>query len=320
MNNTQVCHNFAHLSPTGQKGSNLFYDIHDNVTATLYSYGRHFAVAHIVKYGTAFVTYASYSNTTAKHRSHALSALSHFQLIHVPFEVGRYFINGEKRNDIGKTITETLKVYETEFQTYKRKELNALKRSYANEIERTMRKAHAFCRFFDCFDELTGELKRLSDKYGNTPISSESANRVALILPMSFLYRDIFTPSERERIATKAERAKASEAKREQREAERIAESVDKFRKGEARNVYGSRYTYLRYNEQAHALETSKGMSVPIDTTLKALYRVMRTGEALTQAVSVKGFNVDHISADMIRIGCHTISREEADRFAHVLT
>ena len=75
MNNTQICEKFAQGHTNG-KGSNIFIE-----GDTIYSYGRHFAMAKRHGYNTYLFTNRGYSNSTAKHLSHLRGALSGANLI-----------------------------------------------------------------------------------------------------------------------------------------------------------------------------------------------------------------------------------------------
>jgi len=75
MNNTQICEKFAQGHTKG-KGSNIFIE-----GDTIYSYGRHFAMAKRHGYNSYLFTTRGYSNSTAKHLSHLRRALSGATLI-----------------------------------------------------------------------------------------------------------------------------------------------------------------------------------------------------------------------------------------------
>lgn len=82
MNNKELAHKWAHQTNTRGTGSSFFYE-----GPVIYSYGHHFPVARIVrpKKGAPFVLFTSrgYSQTTARHKSLALSACSHMPVYFV---------------------------------------------------------------------------------------------------------------------------------------------------------------------------------------------------------------------------------------------
>ena len=78
MNNSQLCHAFAHQVRPSGRGSNLYYD-----GPRLYSYGPHHPLAEL-RDGFALLNPRRVSITTTHHASCAAHALSHLPIFRVP--------------------------------------------------------------------------------------------------------------------------------------------------------------------------------------------------------------------------------------------
>lgn len=87
MNNKELAHSWAHQTQRRGTGSSFFYE-----GPTIYSYGHHFPIARIITRKTAgpvvlFTTHG-YSVTTTRHKSLALSAVSHLPVYYVADVLG----------------------------------------------------------------------------------------------------------------------------------------------------------------------------------------------------------------------------------------
>ena len=80
----QICMNFLQQSPTGKKGFNVWYE-----GDTIYSYGRHFPMAHITESGIVLIRCDHPSVSTAKHLGHMRAACRYLNRTYyeVPFVV-----------------------------------------------------------------------------------------------------------------------------------------------------------------------------------------------------------------------------------------
>lgn len=78
----EVAHMFAHQSQNIAIGSNMFYEP-NNGGSTLFSYGYHFPIAHMLNNGTLIVNDSGYSVSTSQHQSVFHSATSHRNKIYV---------------------------------------------------------------------------------------------------------------------------------------------------------------------------------------------------------------------------------------------
>jgi len=302
--NSQVAHNFAHRTGKKQNGSNMFYEIHENGTATIYSYGYHFALAHILNENTVVITSESYSVSTNKHACIVLSAISHFEnIIDVPFEVGKYFCFG---SEIKKKHVDSVRYYENIIEQLRAKHLRAKKHSYIGSIANILETMHEFCSFFYCFDLVS---KNHAEFFSSSlPITHEK------------VLDYYFNEDEIQSLRDKEQRLKEQEKQRKKIEAKKLSEAIEKFRNREIHHVHGTSFAYLRYNDSKNVLETSKGMTVEINKQLSILYDMMKNGKELKEPITIEGFRVDSVTPKFIKIGCHTISIDEADRVAQYIT
>lgn len=79
-NNSDLAHKFAQqLQHEGRSGSMFFEG------SKMYSYGRHFCLAHFINPETVLINSRSYSMTTSRHQSITRQALSHKNLIFCPY-------------------------------------------------------------------------------------------------------------------------------------------------------------------------------------------------------------------------------------------
>jgi len=105
---------------------------------------------------------------------------------------------------------------------------------------------------------------------------------------------------------------------RRERDAEYLRKAVEQFRNFDVRNL-NTQYTYLRYNEKRNVVETSKGMNLEDLDALRSLYKLMKKGVELENVTKIQGFNVNKLTPDYVKAGCHTITRKEADKLAKQL-
>jgi len=305
--NLQVAHNFAHRTGKKQNGSNMFYEMYENGTATIYSYGRHFGIAHVFNADTVIITDETYSNTTARHKSIVWSAVSHYKNpISVPFEIGKYIHNGKI---VTHNIAESVKRYESKINRSVGHHKNARKYGYVYFIISDLTKFKTFCEFFDCVDYV--------DELHKPFVIGEK------VLTESDILSHYFTQEELERLERRKEankeRERIRQEEKQRKEKVLFTESLEKFRQGKTDWVQYASFTYLRYNAEHNRIETSKGMKIEIVPQLRTLYNMMTSGKELTEPISIQGFSVNAVTPKFIKIGCHTISKEEADRIAEYL-
>lgn len=118
-----------------------------------------------------------------------------------------------------------------------------------------------------------------------------------------------------EREARKIERER-QEAEYRQREAARLAKEIPEWLAGERNylTVSHDAPALLRLSSDGSEVETSRGATVPVSHA-RRLY-LLWTANAVRGGQRVGHFTTHAANAEGITIGCHYITRAEADRFA----
>lgn len=288
--NYDIAHNFAHQTGKKQRGSNIFYETNDK-TSTIYSYGYHFGIATILKdTNTLIITDENYSRSTEKHRHIVRQATSHFtKKICVPVDTTFILRDGSVCKHDKKRVIQR---FREQINMYVDAQVRARTRDYSNELGFLLRDLEAFCTYFKCKNLLSGHLRKII-------VGKQEWKSV------------FFSPEQ-------IEKHKRNAKIRRERNAEYLRKSIEAFRNFDVRNI-NTQYTYLRYNEKRNVVETSKGMNLDDLDALRSLYKLMKKGAELQNVTRIQGFNVNKLTPDYIKAGCHTITRKEADKLAKQL-
>jgi hypothetical protein len=288
--NHDVAHNFAHQTGEKMNATSMFYEINDK-TSTIYSYGYHFGLATILKdTNTLIITSEYYSYTTQKHKNIVDQATSHFtKKIRVPIDTTFVLRDGTVTKHDKKRVIQR---FRDEINTYVEAQAKARTKDYSNELRFLIRDLTTFCTYFKCKNLLSGHLRKII-------VGKQD-------------YQSVFFSPEQIAIY------KRNEKLRKQRDADYLKKAVKDFRNFDVRNL-NTKYTYLRYNEKRNVVETSKGMNLEDLDALRSLYKLMKKGVELENVTKIQGFNVNKVTPDYVKAGCHTITRKEADKLAKQL-
>jgi hypothetical protein len=301
--NSQVAHAWANKTGKHCRGSNFYYD-----GDTIYSYGGHFPIARHVD-GVVLFTTEGYSNSTAKHRSHASRACSHltrFTVVDVTAartsssKLGRF--TGHKWN-----VQDYLRRIDEQYASASRAiKYGPSTYNYADDLVRELK---AYAKHF-----------KLGRTYVENHIPSPEIREKVMARCNAYNAR------EDERNREQMERAKAERAVRDEANREQM-ERWTRWESG-VRRVHTTK-VYLRATEEKldgkRIVETSHGADVPYDSA-KMLYQFAsirrKSGDDWQggglQARRVGDFSLNEINGDGIRVGCHKIGWEEIDRLAEV--
>lgn len=302
MSHSDIAHNFAHYTGNKKNGYNVFYEENENGSATIYSYGHHFGIAHRLQKDTyglniCLFTLSDYSVSTSKHISIVSSALSHYNKIYVPEPVQNY-INIDGKIEIGPhRIESDLKYFSDKLQEAIKKHIRAIKYSYENEIVEAVKNAKKYADFFNCKNKLTGKLREI--------IHGQNELTEADILTACLSDSEI-------------EKVKEREAAKKQREAEKRKEAVKRFRDGKISHIHSLNNTLLRLKDDK--IQTSKGVTIK-DTEALILWRKMReaadTGKSINYIKGrFAGYSIDKITPKALKAGCHIVKYSEAEMIA----
>lgn len=279
MNNEQVAHLWANKSRTSAKGSSFYFD-----GDTIYSYGSHFPIARHYK-GVILFTTRGYSTSTSKHIGYARSASHHLTTFYTndpQRDPSKRDLKGYKERIADKALAAV------RARSNKEWALNALNAEVA--------KANKFAAHFGFKTKFT----------------------VPSSIDLDALKAEAAASAAREHKATAAKKAKAEKD---------AAETISKWLAGERVTIPNSvSKVYLRYaapfveQTKTPMLQTSKGAEVLLAEAEKAFRFIMlkresgwhRNGETF----KVGDFQLDEVTADYVKAGCHKIEFCEIERFA----
>ncbi len=232
--NRDVAHAWAHGHGSEGQGSNFFFD-----GRTIYSYGRHFPIATIDGANVYFTT-QKYSKSTGKHKAYALNAVSHKNIVYV-HDVPVF---GNPRTDEGfhrKNLDHWMSDIEADLKSLQE---HPRKRALINSVHRTVSKIQEFITLLDITP--TGKVKAL--------LSSGDIEQ----LQAAYAQQEKKEERKRKRQAAEAKKKYLVDlGKWENHQLSRVSAG------GVPKDL--ANLAYLRLSSDQSEIETSKGISVPID-------------------------------------------------------
>lgn len=281
MNNREIAHLWAHQARDSARGSHFYFE-----GDTIYSYGSHFPIARHYK-GVVLFTAHDYSVTTAKHKSFVRYACNHLRT----FVVDRVLDNPSEKDvrDYAAQIKDRMEsVSRARDPQVKLARLKAL-----------VEEANDFCERF-------GFSTRFSMPDDETLQALERKSKLAA--------------------AKKAEATKKRNARIEQENAQAIQEWIAGVRNSLPWNIQSVHLRQVAAKDDALSsggslvMETSKGVTVPIDEAQRAFRFCMiarakgwrRNGDQF----KVGDYQLDAVNDFGVIAGCHRIAWPEIERFA----
>lgn len=233
--NSELAHIYANQSqPTGRNYNGSFY--FDG--KTIYSYGRHFPIAKIVRNESGnecmLFTYRSYSNSTSKQVSIVKSATRQYKKI--------YCYSPEDSHELNfKSWLNLAEIETTKLQKAKKPEL------YLNQLGILNREALEYAEFFNIEIPITLQaVLSIKDKKENLVYMSK-----------------------------KDELIKIEKAKKEKAQKIEYKEQLKKWFNFETGRVYGGfNFDFLRLNE--NRVETTQAVQIPLELA-KRLHNKIKT-------------------------------------------
>lgn len=276
---SEVAHFWANKTQSEATSPNrTFYFIGD----TIYSYGRHFAIAkHVanrIGEKAIFFTCRGYSNTTSKHISIASRASSHLKSITVPYP------DSEPESNFNYWLS-AIKVLGNSLQKARKPGI------YLNQIIELYGQAKEYAAFLEI--EVPAEL-----------VNAGSAENRDDFLEAMKKEAEILAERQRKEAVDAANRFKKSLAK--WREFDTQSSYVNSNRTG---------YDYLRFNKKTNTVETSQGVQIPAQIA-KQFYKVVldtifHGGCDNCNMRLMDHYSVTQINKQFVRVGCHTITIKE---------
>ncbi len=291
---SEIAHIWARQSQEhGKAVANIFFE-----GPKIYSYGRHFCIANIIKPGVVLFTTQRYSVSTARHINMVDYACNHMRKIYCANP------DGSLSNNLDG------------FQARISCELDILK----NDRKRPATK-----------DQAKLELSRIVSQVAE--YLEVTGNKLSKKLHSEFLLYLEAAKSEQAAadLQTKLDkREKKKQREEDKKRAQILADGkteLMKWRSGRKSNFVRS-YSHLdlpvmlratRNDEQNNSIspkdeiETSKGARVPYEQGRK-LYTLIKAGRDV-RGYDLNGYTVISLNG-VLKVGCHEIERTEIDRFA----
>ena len=282
----EICHKFNEQSQYEGRSSNIFFE-----GDKIYSYGYHYILGQFLTPQMILINDDGYSVSTSKHIGILASATLDKKQIWLNRAEPQRVLNKIKGN-LNKLA-------------HARKPLK-----YVNEIESIYNSFKSSC------DELGGVL--LFNYYGGKIVKKTKAPKdfKAIIRQIEKIYNGLNTEAQAEELKAIREKKKAQRAEKRERENQQRAEQKRKFYEYETNYLYNRETTLLRISKCGEYVETSQ--QVRIDLTEAKRYALLLNsgkemrGEKIAQYIT-KSFG------DLLKIGCHTIEKAEAQRITNLI-
>lgn len=277
-----VAHAWAHQhQDNARNGTSSLYFNGD----TIYSYGGHFPIAKIVtnkkEEKAILFTLRSYSVTTSSHKSIVQNAISYQRLIYV--------------DDPSSTVAENMNQYVSHIK----EKLNGLDK--ARKPELYINASKEILSFATEYAEFVGV--KVPKKLLQLVASAENGK-----------YAD-YLIKEAKRI--EQERLKVEEKKKEE-----MKQSLLKWRWGKSKRLLRrvADQDYLRINRQKARIETSQGVEIPMAIGKRVydwIKLTLQNGGCNGECnYKILGYEVDEITTEYVKVGCHRIVHEEIEKIA----
>lgn len=245
---------------------------------TIYSYGRHFPMAHFHTPDLVYINADGYSTSTAKHKGIIRRAVSHKITISVPGKVLENIIFGQDKKHISTQLTEW----------------------YSKNINANLQKA-----------ALANKLHR--QKYiDNAAIGMAEAERFNKVSPYKVILSKLPKTEKFDYEAYKEKQLAERKATLE-RKKDAIRDAVEKFRAGSPHfDAYLLPHVMLRI--VGDLVQTSKRAEFPLTHAKKAFKQILACNQSGTEwkrngkKIPVGNFQIDSIDTfGNVTAGCHIV-------------
>lgn len=307
MNNLNVAHEWTSQNKQSAKGSNFYFE-----GKTIYSYGAHFPIATWYDKNTVFFTTNSYSVTTSKHITYTRRAIpADKQIFYVP-KVKHY--DRTEKNKLVYDHSANVLYMVTEINQLKKQLMTAQRRS-AYILSMIEGQTNHLERYYLRFKRQEGmrlkpkERRKILDILKGKLLTPEERQKVQ---------DKIVRHAERQRLrneeySRKEETARAEMMKKATSRLERWKQGDDSLT---TTTYFQSLPCALRITTKENGIdqivETSHGAEVPLLHAVKLL-GAWQAG-TVEKGNRIGLYTVESITPDEITIGCHKISRTEAER------
>lgn len=275
-----VAHYWANkVQSEGRNSNSSFFYEQD----TIYSYGRHFAIATHYNDAVLFTT-RTYSNTTAKHIAKVRAACSHKNIIYVANPSETYYTGGNE-----ETWIKDIKSLFKSMSTARKPEI------YYNQLLHILDNIQKYFKLINKKPnkELAGLVKKIqagsSEIIEKAKIEKEKQTKNIL--------------------ANAKNAAKYIELWRKHADSETIKDTLGNKLDGAKQFLLHMATTSLRLN--GDSVETSKGVVMPIPIAKRYLDKFVL--EQINVGDEILNYRVKSVSNKHIEIGCHNIPLSEIE-------
>lgn len=289
----------AQTQSEGNAGSFYFRN------ATIYSYGSHFPIATMDGNNVLF-TKRTYSNTTAKHISKTMQAISHKTLIYcydVP--VNLKYASTEHENNLNRWKREIKSLFN---ELGNKKIRNTQDR--INGINNLISELKTYCQYFK-LKVKDSELKSLlklaasenfieSARAAKDKQNADTAKKMKQAVKAFETYIALWRAYNDEAIQDLPTKTK----------------DLCNFYRNNSES-----FTRLRYNTAENRLETSKGVQIPAEIAKRAFIQLngCMEGNCNNINVPIMNYTITETTKDYIKAGCHTIPKTDINYIANLL-
>ena len=286
MKTQEIVHQWAQQNGDSGECGNVFYE-----GKTIYSYGYHFKLAQFYD-EIVLVNSDGYSSTTSKHQSYVRGAISHLESVRVP-NLFKESYSATAKNGAHKV---NIKYILGEID----KNIQGLSTARIKE------------RYIDYIQHLVDQLRQYCH---HMSVPQSCINKQAQeLISAGFIVSD-------EMLQTIRDKKKADKIKAEAK-ARREAKAWINHRN--EKSFHSSDPVFLRLSELSDKVETSQGVSVPIDEA-RLLFAVVKrsaingtslNAEQLNGCGKIGYYDIDRVVKGDITAGCHHIKYQEIQDFA----
>ena len=296
MNHSQVCHRWAH----GRDGRGANMTSRDG---RLYSYSTCIAELTESRIGrVALFSSTSYSVSTSKHQSHAARAIpAGVPILRVPGRLGADQLAG-----FISTPANCRELFDWHLEQSTRA---------AGEAERARLHKAVPMRTQLNHVRQAALVARIAGRRWKTPEIETLQNAISERQAVELTARD-------EAWRTRDARRVARDARKAERERERLADALQSWRAGGPSRCFYSVPIEFRLVHDGRDIETTRGAVFPASEARRALsiaYRIRARGETWTAPaggpVRVGIYHMDRVDGDGITAGCHSMKWPEIDQF-----
>lgn len=278
-NHNEVAHYWANKVQEEGAGANMFFE-----RGTIYSYGRHFAIAKHYDNGLILFTNRGYSVSTSKHISYTRQAIPYGANI-------IYCYNPENPKD-EENLTDAISVIE--YNLTKAVKARQRKQEYLNNAEATYNQLHQLIKIFN----IKGWKVPVYDFTAPEKITAAIAER-------------------NKKARAKIKRQEAKQRKQDKLDMVELLDTIKDWKEDKTMSCY-----YMKHKRLLHQLPDFCRIKGDIVETTQSAYAPLKEVKIMLQRIKagkpIKGLQLGHYTVisydkEALTIGCHKFAHSEID-------